>query len=95
MSIKDIIGLLLSAVGVGIVGIGTLGYRWLGLAWFWIGVASLVYGLFLVLNAIRERKLLKEWRDGVGAGDYGDRYYFSEAGCADFSSGSYGGGGGD
>ncbi|MBI3530564.1 MAG: hypothetical protein HY067_21670 [Betaproteobacteria bacterium] len=90
MSAKDIIGILLFAVGVTV---GTLGYRWLGLVWFWIGALSLTVGLLLVLNAVRERKLLDEMRKGEGPGDFGDRHYYSGSSAAD--SIDVGGGHGD
>ncbi len=90
MSVKDILGIFFFTVGVTL---GTLGYRWLGLVWFWIGVGSTTVGLLLVLNAVRERKLLDEIRKGEGPGDYGDRHYYSGASAAD--SIDVGGGDGD
>lgn len=93
MNIKDVIGLVLCAVGIGIA---IVGYRLLGLTWFWIGVAFDFVGLLLVLNEVRERKLLHELRYGRVAGDYGDRHYFSGSSSNDFSdSTSSDGGGGD
>ena len=93
MSAKDIVGVLLFAVGIAL---GTLGYRWLGLTWFWIALLSVTVGLLLVLNAVRERKLFDEMRKGEGPGDFGDRHYYSGASAADsIDVGSSHGDGGD
>jgi hypothetical protein len=93
MGIKDVLGLLLSAVGIGMA---ALGYRLLGLTWFWIGAACLFFGLMLVLNEVRGRKLKREMRHGGGPGDYGNRNYLSGSSASDFSDAGAGdGGGGD
>lgn len=91
MGVRDVLGLLLSAIGIGMAAVG---YRVLGLTWFWIGAACLFVGLLLVLNEVRSRKFEREMRTGGGPGDYGDRHYISGSSSTDFASGS-GDGGGD
>jgi hypothetical protein len=90
MSIRDVIGMLLSAIGIGIA---ALSYRLLGLIGFWIGACCLLLGLFLILNEIRHRKLERELRNGGGPGDYGDRHYSSGSRSTDFFDGESGDGG--
>lgn len=90
MSIRDVIGLLLSAIGIGTA---TLSYRLLGLTWFWIGAGCLFLGLLLILNEIRHRKLERELRNGGALGDYGDRHYSSGSSSSDFPDGGSGDGG--
>ena len=91
MTVRDIIGVALCAIGIAIFGVG---YKVLGGMWTWFGVGGIAVGSLVLAFSVRAHLIERHLREYAGPGDGGQRGYSGGASAAEtFDAGSSSGGG--
>ena len=91
MAARDIIGVVLCALGLAVFGVG---YKVLGGMWTWFGVGGVVLGSIVLAFSARAHLIERRLREYSGPGDGGQRGYSGGASAAEtFESGPSNGGG--
>jgi hypothetical protein len=91
MAARDIIGVVLCAIGISVFGVG---YKVLGGMWIWFGAGGLALGSLVLAFSVRAHLIERRLRDYSGPGDGGQRGYSGGSSAADGFDGGGGDGGG-